>query len=203
METTTATKTVLHVGCGHNNPNKLHKTFQSPAWREVRLDIDPAVQPDIIGSITDLSMVATASVDAVWSSHNLEHLYSHEVPQALAEFCRVLKPEGFALITLPDLQQVAAYVAQGKLEDVLYQSPAGPIAALDVIFGHRASVAQGNVFMAHKTGFTAQTLGQHIIRAGFARVEVKRDNNLNLWALAHKTTPPGAEAAQGPGGQGA
>ena len=52
-------------------------------WREIRLDLDPAVQPDIVCSITDMSPVATDSVDAIWSSHNLEHLQRHEVPLAL------------------------------------------------------------------------------------------------------------------------
>ena len=36
--------------------------------------------------MTDMSMVDSAAVDAVWSSHNLEHLYAHEVPVALGEF---------------------------------------------------------------------------------------------------------------------
>jgi len=63
------------------------------------------MQPDIVCSITDMSPVAADSVDAVWSSHNLEHLQRHEVPVALAEFLRVLKPAGLLLLTLPDLQQ--------------------------------------------------------------------------------------------------
>src|SRR5262249_44634954 len=142
MKTVTSPlKTVLHVGCGEYLALKLHETFRTPEWREVRLDIDPNARPDIIGNITDMGMVESASVDAVWSSHNLEHLYAHEVPLALAEFYRVLKPDGFLLITMPDLQQVAAFVAQGRLEDTLYVSPAGPISAIDVIYGHRASVA--------------------------------------------------------------
>jgi ubiquinone/menaquinone biosynthesis C-methylase UbiE len=186
MAATTAIKTVLHVGCGAKHAHKLHQVFQTPEWQEVRLDIDPSVQPDIVGTITDMSIVETASVDAVWSSHNLEHLYSHEVPVALREFHRVIKPGGFALVTMPDLQQVAAFVAQGRLEDVLYQSPAGPISAIDVIYGHRASVEKGNHFMAHKTGFTAQSLGQKLFAAGFPKVQVQCDLTLNLWATARK-----------------
>jgi predicted SAM-dependent methyltransferase len=58
------------------------------------------VQPDVLGTMTDMSAVATGSVDAVVSSHNMEHLYPHEVPLALAEFVRVLKPDGRALAVL-------------------------------------------------------------------------------------------------------
>ena len=120
-------RVVLHVGCGPYNPAKLHRKFQEPGWRQLRYDIDPDVAPDIVGSITDMAAVADASVDAVWSSHNVEHLYAHEVPLALAEFRRVLKAGGFALITLPDLQKVAELVAADKLEEPAYISPAGPI----------------------------------------------------------------------------
>jgi predicted SAM-dependent methyltransferase len=83
-------KQVLHVGCGPPNPQALHATFRSDGWRELRLDINPAVEPDIIASMTQMDAVASGSVDAVWSSHNLEHPYAHEVPLALAEFYRVL-----------------------------------------------------------------------------------------------------------------
>jgi hypothetical protein len=51
---------------------------------------------------------------------------------ALQEFLRVPKPEGFAVITCPDLQSVCALVAEDKLTDAAYDSPAGPIAPLDI-----------------------------------------------------------------------
>ncbi len=110
-----------------------------------------------------------------WSSHNLEHLYAHEVPLALREFWRVLKPGGVAVLALPDIQEVARRVAAGNLEQTLYVSPAGPICAIDIMFGHRDSIARGNHFMAHKTAFTAASLGQKLTEAGFATVDVQAD----------------------------
>ena len=110
-------------------------------WLELRLDIDEAVQPDILGSMTDMRAVKSESVDAVFSSHNIEHLYPHEVPQALAEFLRVLRPEGFAIITCPDLQSVAELIAKDKLAEEAYHSPAGPITPLDILYGHRSAMA--------------------------------------------------------------
>ena len=178
-------KRVLHVGCGAKNPEKLHKTFRSPDWEEVRLDIDPAVKPDIVGTMTGMPTIADGSYDAVWSSHNVEHLYAHEVPVAFAEFLRVLKPGGFVLLTMPDLQAVAEHIAKGNLEEPLYQSPAGPVTPIDVVYGYRPAVARGNLFMAHRTGFTADTLRTKLEAAGFQGLKVERDN-LALWAVGYK-----------------
>lgn len=180
-------KVVLHVGCGQADPAKLPAAYFLPEiWREVRLDIDPGVEPDHIASITDMTVVADGSVDAVWSAHNLEHLHAHEVPLALAEFHRVLRPGGFALVTMPDLQQVAELVAAGALEEPAYVSMMGPVRPLDMLYGFGPSIAAGNGFMAHRTGFTATTLQAHLGRAGFRDVQVERDGRFALWARGTK-----------------
>jgi len=188
---------VLHVGCGAPAPDRLPaQFFAAGAWRELRLDIDPAVAPDIVASITNMAPVANASVDAVWSSHNLEHLYPHEVALALQEFRRVLKPQGVAYMTMPDLQQVAALVAQDRLCEPAYVSPAGPVSPLDMLYGHGPSLAGGNSFMGHRTGFTASSLEAALIAAGFAAVRVLRDGHFALWAAAYMQAPAAlAEAA--------
>lgn len=193
------TKRVLHVGCGAKAAGKLHPAFGSDEWLEVRLDIDAAVLPDIVATMTDMSPVAEASVDAVFSSHNLEHLYPHEVPVAMAEFRRVLKPGGFALITLPDLQEVARLVASDGLEATAYLSALGPIQPLDILFGHRGALAGGNLFMAHHTGFTSATLIGALAAAGFASSTVQRvPSSYSLWAIAFcmRPSPLELETAQ-------
>jgi len=127
-------------------------------------------------------------MDAVFSSHNIEHLYPHEVPQALSEFLRVLKPDGFAVITCPDLQSVCKLVAEDKLTEPAYVSPAGPIAPLDILYGHRPPMAQGNLYMAHRCGFTKKVLTATLLEAGFKSVAgMARPNCFDLWALATKS----------------
>ena len=187
-------KTVLHVGCGLPAAGKLPSAFEGPSWREVRLDIDPGVRPDIVASITDLGCLAAGSVDAVFSAHNLEHLYPHEVPLALGEFRRVLRTDGLALVTMPDLQAVAALVAEGRLTEPAYISPMGPIAPLDMLYGHRASLGQGNLFMAHRTGFTGASLSAALLAAGFGAAVVQRQPGaFCLWAIGFAVVPAEAE----------
>ncbi|WP_244488086.1 methyltransferase domain-containing protein [Aureimonas sp. Leaf454] len=176
-------RTVLNIGSGPARPEKLHAAFRGLPWREVRLDIDPAVLPDIVGSMTDMgSAVPDASIDAIWSSHNVEHLAAHEVPVAFAEFRRVLKDDGFALVTCPDVEAIAAFVLKKGIDAVAYQSPAGPVTALDMLFGHGASIAAGHGFMAHRTGFTVERLARVALEAHFAEVRVVK-GRLDLWAL--------------------
>lgn len=178
-------KRVLHIGCGMYKPEKLHANFRNDQWQEVRVDIDPSVKPDIVADMLNMNMMKEGEYEAIWSSHNIEHLHFHEVPVAFKEFFRVLKPGGFMLVTLPDIQTVAAVIAQGKLETKLYDSPAGPIMPLDIVFGFTRAIASGNHFMAHKTAFTAETLAIKLHQAGFCNIQVQR-KQYDLWAVAYK-----------------
>ncbi len=181
-----ARRHVLHVGCGVKSLHRLHPAFRDDKeWAEIRLDVDEKVDPDIVCSTVDMrGSVPTASVDAIWSSHNVEHLFDHEVPLAFAEFLRVLRPDGYFLMRCPDLQSVAEALLRDGLESVSYVSPAGPITPLDMLFGHRASIARGNGFMAHRTGFNDLRLGRMLLEAGFGAAYTKRMPNYDLWAAA-------------------
>lgn len=183
MSNASTFRTVLNIGSGPARPEKLHAVFRSADWRELRLDIDPAVRPDIVGTMTDMgASVADGSIDAIWSSHNIEHLAAHEVAPALGEFTRVLKPGGFALLTCPDVEAAARLVLEKGLDAVAYVSPAGPVTPLDMLFGHGASIAAGHGFMAHRTGFTVRRLARVVLEAGFGEVRLAK-GRLDLWAL--------------------
>jgi predicted SAM-dependent methyltransferase len=182
-------KKFLHVGCGMKHKDQTTRGFNSPAWEELRFDIDESVKPNLIGTMIDMKAVQSGSVDALFSSHNIEHLYAHEVPIALNEFLRVLNDDGFCVITCPDLKSVAQLVAEDKLLEPAYQSPAGPIAPLDILYGFRASMARGNLYMAHRCGFTQKVLHGTLAAAGFKSVATAARGFapfFDLWALASK-----------------
>lgn len=181
-------QTLLHVGCGSKRKDKTTREFRNSDWNEVRLDIDQQADPDIVGSMLDMHAVGDNSVDAVFSGHNLEHLYAHEVPVALTEFLRVLAPTGFLVVTCPDLQSVCALVADDKLTEPAYQSNAGPITPLDILYGYRPPLARGNLFMAHRCGFAESVLVATLRSAGFSSVASQRRGYpyFDIHALATK-----------------
>jgi SAM-dependent methyltransferase len=190
------TPTVLHVGCGAQEREQLPAAFQDTPWREIRLDIDPAVRPDFIANMTDMHAVSDGLVDVVYAAQTIEQLYPHELALALLEAYRVLKPDGFILITVPDLQEVARHIAEDRLEEPLYMSPAGPIAALDILYGHRPSLANNKAFVAPRTGFTGGTLTSALIKAGFAAVLVQRElPAFRLTAIAFRNPPDDSRVA--------
>jgi ubiquinone/menaquinone biosynthesis C-methylase UbiE len=178
----------LHVGCGPKRKDRTTVGFNRSNWVETRFDIDPSVAPDIQGTMTDMSVIPDGEFDALFSSHNVEHLYPDEVPIAFKEFARVLKEDGFAVITCPDLQSVAKLVAEDRLTETAYESPAGPIAPIDILYGHRRSIEIGNRFMAHHSGFTRKVLAGSLRQAGFRSVgAMARAKYFDLWAVASRS----------------
>lgn len=153
-------KRILHVGCG---------TEHIPEWLdgdEVRLDIDPAVKPDIVAPMTDMG--AIGAFEAIYCSHALEHLYPHDVPMALAEFLRVLRPGGVVLIFVPNLEYAR------PTNEVLYESPVGPITGFDLFYGYTPWLKE-NLYMAHHSGFIGATLRAALEKAGFQGVRTVPD----------------------------
>jgi SAM-dependent methyltransferase len=183
---------LLHVGCGGSTKQQAAPAFRGDDWSEFRLVMDASVVPYIVASMTDMAMVPNSAVDAIYSSHNIEHLYPHEVPTAFAEFYRVLKPEGFLVLACPDLKSICDLVANDKLDVPAYHTANGePIAPMDVLFGHRASMAQGNLFMAHRCGFTQRTLMEAARQSGFKiGHSLQRPKTFDLWLLAFKSEVP-------------
>lgn len=185
-------KRLLNVGSGPGPAPRIARMIRTEGWEEVRFDIDPDVRPDVVGSILDLgNSFEEQSFNAVWSSHVLEHLYAHETFPTLRQFHRLLKPDGFALIMTPDIEAVARFIVERGIAAVAYNSAAGPIRPLDMLYGHSRSIEEGHVYMAHRTGFTAERLGNLLLMAGFPNVSVTTEN-FEVCALALMPEADGA-----------
>lgn len=175
----------LNIGSGPAGSGLRSPGLLSADWRELRLDADPAVKPDLLAPAHDLSLIADAEMDAVFSSHCIEHLYLDQAVPALREWRRVLRPDGFLLLVCPDLQAAAEMVAQDRLFDVAYAG----IRPYDIIFSHQGLVAQGRAqghsFMEHKSGYTLTVLRHLVSEAGFAvHAGLRVRQRFELWLLA-------------------
>ena len=181
-------KIFVNLGSGRKGSGRLPNSLA--VWRELRVDADPAVAPDIVAEATNLSTIADNSVDGVWMSHCIEHLYQHEVTKAIGEIFRILNPAGFACILAPDIQAIAGYVVEDRLHEVIYQSSAGPVTAHDMLYGFGPDIAVGRTYMAHRCGFTPTILANAMSAGGFTQFLIRRRPSLELAAIARKTPWP-------------
>jgi SAM-dependent methyltransferase len=185
----------LNAGSGKTGKLRLPPIFRS--WRQIRVDIDPDAEPDLLASVTDLSAIPDAVVDAVWCAHCVEHLFAHEVPLALAEFRRVLRDDGFACIIVPDLQEISSWIANDRLHETIYESSAGPVTAHDMVWGYGPAIERGAARMAHRCGFTPTLFLQRLQQAGFAEIVLRRRKpQLELAGLALRQPSESAERRQ-------
>lgn len=178
----------VNVGSGAGSMQGQLPFFPEDDWQEMRLDIDPDVKPDVIASITDLSPIEDASVDAVFSSHNLEHVYAHEVTVALTEFKRILRPGGFIVVTMPDMQAIAKVLAEddGYDRDLIRVREHGVLSGrkpLDIIYGWPGDIQAGRHYMQHKCGFTPRLLDKLLMQSGFQGRVIARGRLFDLWGV--------------------
>lgn len=176
---------VLNVGCGRSPLNNQTSYFND--WREIRVDAFENDTADIISSITDLKEIETGSINAVWASHIVEHCYFHELPIVFNSIIRVLKDDGFAVITVPDLASISDKIKTGIL-DTIYDSPTGPISALDILYGSRLHIQNGEIGMQHKTGFTEKSMSQ--ILSSLNINAMIKTNSFEIIAVLYKNKIP-------------
>ena len=187
-------KKVLNVG-GNNKAIPLPPPYAE--FEHLLLDIDPKGSPDIVCDARNLSTLEGGQFDAIYCSHNLEHYYRHDVQKVLSGFLHMLKDGGFAHIRVPDIHEVMRITIEKGLDidDVLYQSRAGPIMVLDVLYGYSVEIERsGKEFFAHKTGFTQKSLLKALQLAGFSKI-YSTTGNLEVTALAFKGAPDEATRA--------
>ncbi|WP_420403286.1 class I SAM-dependent methyltransferase [Nisaea sp.] len=184
-------KTLLHVGCGHQSTEVLPPLDFKTEWKEIRVDLDPSVEADVIDDIKTLSKIADGAGHLLFSKHNVEHLDFHEIPICFGNFHRVLDDSGFAIVRTPDLVAVCRTILEHGPETKLYEAQTldGPreVTGLDMLFGASWELVAGNDFMAHRTAFSGRTLTAKLLAAGFEHVEVtSQDGELRALALKKK-----------------
>jgi predicted O-linked N-acetylglucosamine transferase (SPINDLY family)/predicted SAM-dependent methyltransferase len=130
-----------------------------PGWKIFNVQAGPDV--DYVGNCTELGQFADGAVQEIYASHVLEHLgYKSQLPRALSEFHRVLRPDGRALISVPDFETLCRLFLD-------------PRAALMERFSimRMAFGGQMDDYDYHYVGLSYEILSRYLFNAGFSRVE--------------------------------
>lgn len=137
-----SSKVALNLGCGDDPiPNTINCDLYSPC-------------ADVVADLCDLSDFKDASTDCIESHHAIEHLALADVPRAIEEWHRVLKPGGALVLTCPDLDAVARLWLKSDRSLDSYESR--------MIFG-----SQEHPGMFHKSGYSSRTMRALLIPRGF------------------------------------
>lgn len=164
---------ILHAGCANTLLKDSDPNYYVFEFEEDRLDIDERLNHTILGSVTAIPS-PDEKYDIVHCYHLMEHLTPAEVPKALSEFKRVLKPGGELRLMVPDLESVASFVLSRGLDAIIYVADVGAITPRDMIYGHSGMIEAGYGGMQHKTGFTLPTLKRYLDMHGFQRITMER-----------------------------
>lgn len=138
----------LHIG-GHQTKS---------GWKI--FNIRPGKNVDFVGNCTDLSQFPDAAAECVYASHVIEHLgHRHELPAALAEIRRVLRPGGKFYVSVPDLEFLCGLFVRPNMPVDL------KVRIVTMIFG-----MQSNEHDYHKFAFSLDMMAMYLARAGFTKV---------------------------------
>lgn len=188
----------LHLGCGLNTPQgwiNLDGSWNAwvakhPSLRYLlkMVRIIPPAQLDIPWSpeilVHDVRKglpFEQDSLDVIYASHFLEHLYFVEAQRLLKECYRVLRPGGIIRMVVPDLRAIIfEYLGQGQLGRI----PQGISNPADIcvyrLLLRDREPPSGNLvyriynalkdFHSHKWMYDAESLIRHFESAGFIDV---------------------------------
>jgi predicted SAM-dependent methyltransferase len=124
-------------------------------WKILNVQAGPNV--DFVGTCTDLGAFDDGTVAEIYASHVLEHLsYTEELPQALKEFHRVLKPGGRLRVSVPDFEKLCRIFLLPEM------TPQLRFHVMRMIFG-----GQMDAHDFHKVGLSGELLAAMLANAGF------------------------------------
>lgn len=131
----------LNLGCGNDIRPK------GEGW--INVDIRRLEGVDEVADVRDLSIFRDGCAEEILANDLLEHIPPADVPTALREWRRVLKPGGKLSLRIPDLKRIARRFLAGSLpEDE----------AMLLIYGDQSPEWGGTEFGSHKAGYTDQQI---------------------------------------------
>lgn len=121
-----------------------------------------AVIPPLPDEIMKMGRVFTR----VEASHFWEHLYHWQAVELAGQLAKIIQPGGILVLEMPRLDQAIDHFINGEKD---------PRLTMWAIYGAQTDPKwSGNIYQAHKWGYTPETISQQLMDAGFSEVEIKR-----------------------------
>ena len=137
------------------------------------LDANPEFHPDYCAVLPPLPReVREGQWSEIYLIHGIEHFYIWEVPELLTQIHEALCDGGTIIMEQPNLE-VCAKVLLGLIPPM---TPKPLASGIQAIYG---DPQYGNPFMAHKWGWTPESLTETMIACGFDRSRVKTGKALS------------------------
>jgi len=157
----------LHLGCGEGILDKwinIDKYYEDP--RVIKKDIYLLNYPE-------------NSVDAIYSSHSLEHLPVRHARLALKNWVKILKPGGKLFLAIPDLEETMRCILN---KDISFLDRYTWF--LHVLFGYQASSSERDLTLDspvdygqfHTCGFTEELIVFYLLDDGYDIIELYHYN---------------------------
>ena len=143
----------LNLGCG---------VFYKPGY--INIDLSEKDVADEIQNVAELKYESN-TIDVIEASHIIEHFDIIRLPYILAEWFRVLKPDGVLCIETPNLLKSIVKLKTRSFESkkLTYQ----------FLFGIDY---EGN---SHKMGFTCRFLKKYLLSTGFTKISKQKQRSFN------------------------
>lgn len=141
----------LHLGCGNNYKNDY---INVDAFSELA---------DLKTNIIDLEPIDNNSVDLIETHHVLEHLSFSDSDNALLTWSKKLKPNGFLIISVPDLDRCCKVWVKAT-QDYKWNT------VIKMIYG-----SQEHNGMFHKSGYSPEYLSEKLENNNF-NIELVLEN---------------------------
>ena len=144
----------LLVGAGHEH------------WQGwTTLDADPTTQPDIVAAVPPLPPEVLAGAwDEIALIHTIEHFSIQHADEVLRDCYAALRPGGQLTLEQPNIE----FCMRVALGEISVPSDRQIRFGLLGIFGEQ----DGSSWMAHRWGYTPDTLIEKVRKAGFGRVQI-------------------------------
>lgn len=140
-------------------------TEQRDGWKIFNVNAGPHV--DFVGDILDLSRFADGSVDEIYASHVLEHVWLEQAKAVLRAFARILAPGGRLMLSVPDLPTLCRIYLDPRL------SQKQSMQVMGMIYG--AHLDEHDI---HHAGYDETLMRAILTEAGFRRIRRVDDHGM-------------------------